>query len=129
MEQYEPITRPSYADFPAPDAIPKDLLLRWAGFVARYNLEDAVNRVFEFTGCDVADLANTVTLYVMEAYCAPVMRSLLGLPDSYVPMSDRNQEVCDKIATYLGDDVLHSSVVSHTVRTDTRVEAPSSHGA
>lgn len=122
MEQYESITLPSYANFPTPNAIPEDLLMNFGDFVAKYDLEDAVNRVWAFTGQDLADLANTVTLYVLSAYCAPVMRALLGLSDSYVPVSGRNQEIYDKIATYLGDNVLYSSVVNRTVRTDTDVE-------
>jgi hypothetical protein len=122
MEQYESITLPSYANFPAPGAIPDDLLMKFSDFVAKYNIQDAVNSIFEFTGCDLGDLANTVTLYVMQAYCAPVMRSLQGLADSYVPTSGRNQELYDKIATFLGDSVLYSSVVTQTVRNDTGVE-------
>ncbi|KAK6206201.1 amine oxidase [Colletotrichum tabaci] len=122
-EKYEEYLLPSYAKFPTSGVdIPEDLTLRFADFVQKYQLENAVPRIFQVTGLGMGDLGEQTTLFVMQAFGAPITRSLLGLIGSFVPVSLRNQDIYDAIAELLGDDVLHSSTAIRTTRTDEGVE-------
>ncbi|EEY22431.1 amine oxidase [Verticillium alfalfae VaMs.102] len=53
-----------------------------------------------------------------KAFGAPIARSFVGLAGSWVPSSRRNQELYDNIAALLDDDVLYSSTVVESQRTD-----------
>ncbi|KAH7359338.1 amine oxidase [Plectosphaerella cucumerina] len=99
-EQYEHMILPSYEYFPGD--IPEDLLLPFGDFV---------------TGLGTGDMNEHPTLYVMQAFGAPITRSFVGLAGSFVPASGSNQELYDKIAALLGDDVLYSSTVAESERT------------
>ncbi|KAK2035724.1 amine oxidase [Colletotrichum somersetense] len=122
-EKYEEYLLPSYEKFPAFGAdIPEDLTLRFEYFVQKHQLMDAVPRIFQVTGLGMGNLGDQTTLYVMQAFGAPITRSLLGLVGSFVPVSLRNQDIYDAIAKLLGDDVLYSSTAVKTTRTDEGVE-------
>ncbi|KAF9874228.1 amine oxidase [Colletotrichum karsti] len=121
--KYEEYILPSYVKFPtASEGIPEDLTLKFSDFVAKYKLEAAVPRVFQVTGLGMGNLGDQTTLYVMQAFGAPIVRSLLGQIGSFVPVSLRNQDIYDAIAELLGDDVLYSSTAIKTARTDEGVE-------
>ncbi|KAI8260282.1 Beta-cyclopiazonate dehydrogenase [Colletotrichum sp. SAR11_239] len=122
-EKYEAFILPSYENFPTASAgIPEDLTLKFSDFVAKYQLEAAVPRVFQVTGLGMGNLGDMTTLYVMQAFGAPITRSLLGTIGSFVPVSLRNQDIYDAIADLLGDDVLYSSTAIKTARTEEGVE-------
>ncbi|OHE93932.1 amine oxidase [Colletotrichum orchidophilum] len=122
-ELYESLISPSYANFPNTTAgIPEDLTLPFPDFVEKYNLAAAVPRIFQVTGLGMGNLANQTTLYVMQAFGADLTRSLLGKVSSFVPVSQRKQDLYDAIARLLGDDVFLSSVAVRTIRTDEGVE-------
>lgn len=122
-EKYESIIIPSYENFPNTTiGVPEDLTLNFSDFVEKYNLQAAVPRIFQTTGLGMGNLANQTTLYVMQAFGAPITRSFLGTVSSFVPVSKRNQDLYDAIAELLGDDVLFSSTAVQTSRTDEGVE-------
>ncbi|GJC91065.1 beta-cyclopiazonate dehydrogenase [Colletotrichum liriopes] len=122
-EKYEEFLLPSYAKFPTSGVdIPEDLTLSFADFVQKHQLEAAVLRIFQVTGLGMGNLGDQTTLYVMQAFGAPITRSLLGTIGSFVPVSLRNQDIYDAIAELLGDDVLYSSTAVKATRTDEGVE-------
>jgi hypothetical protein len=114
-EQYEHMILPSYEHFP--EDVPEDLLLPFGDFVKKHQFEAAVGRIFQVTGLGTGDMNEHPTLYVMQAFGAPITRSFVGLAGSFVPASGSNQEMYDKIAALLGDDVLYSSTVAKSERT------------
>ncbi|RYP15563.1 hypothetical protein DL765_005601 [Monosporascus sp. GIB2] len=109
-EKYENLLIPSYANFPEKD-IPEDLLMKFSDFVKKYGLEAMVPRAFQVTGFAVGNMADELTLYVMQAFGAPITRTFLGMADSFTPTSRRNQELYDNIADSLGDDVMYGATV------------------
>ncbi|KAL0935971.1 amine oxidase [Colletotrichum truncatum] len=122
-ERYEEFILPSYAKFPdAGDGIPEDLTLKFSDFVKKHRLEAAVPRIFQVTGLGMGNLGDQTTLYVMQAFGAPITRSLLGIIGSFVPVSLRNQDIYDAISEQLGDDVFYSSTAIKTVRSEEGVE-------
>ncbi|CAM1508821.1 Fc.00g025600.m01.CDS01 [Cosmosporella sp. VM-42] len=116
--QYESIIQPGYFNFPKPSAIPSDLLMPFGSFVKKYQLEDAATFIFRVTGLGSGDITNVLTLYVMQAFGAPMARSILGQQDSFVPASLRNQDVYDAIQKRLGNDVMLSSTVISSSRSN-----------
>ncbi|KAM0809096.1 putative Amine oxidase [Seiridium cardinale] len=119
-EQYEDLILPSYANFPTDD-IPEDLLLPFGDFITKYGLEAIVPRVFQVTGLGLGNIIDELTLYVMQTFGAPIVRTFLGLANSWVPMTHRNQDLYDNIAALLADDVLYSSTVIQSQRSDSGV--------
>ncbi|KAH6655669.1 amine oxidase [Truncatella angustata] len=128
-EQYEDLIIPSYANFPTED-IPEDLLLKFGDFVTKYGLEAIVPRVFQVTGLGLGNVVDELTLYVMQAFGAPIVRTFLGLANSWVPTTKRNQDLYDNIATLLGEDVLYSTTVirSHRSSNGTQLLVQDSNG-
>ncbi|CAJ2501283.1 Uu.00g041360.m01.CDS01 [Anthostomella pinea] len=116
-EQYEDILLPSYANFPT-ENIPEDLLIPFSDFITKYELEVIVPRIFQVTGIGLGNMASELTIYVMQTFGAPITRSLLGLTDSFVPVSRRNQDLYDNIADLLGDDVMYSATTINSSRAD-----------
>ncbi|KAH8886298.1 hypothetical protein GQ53DRAFT_876157 [Thozetella sp. PMI_491] len=115
-EQWDGIMQPGFWDFPSPDNIPQDLLLPFSAFVTKYNLSAAVPQIFETTGFGVHDLMNSLTMWVLRSFNTDFCRTLLGLQTSFVPASNKNQELYDKILSYLGSDVLLSTTVISSSR-------------
>lgn len=122
-EKYEDSIIPSYEAFPdATVGIPDDLTMKFIDFAKKYEIEAVVPRIFQVTGLGMRDLPDQSTLYIMQAFGAPITRSSLGIVGSFVPVSRRNQDFYDAIAELLGGDVLYSSTAVKTVRTDQGVE-------
>lgn len=117
LEKYEHMVLPSYENFPTED-VPEDLTMPFRDFVAKYELEAAVSRIFQVTGLGMGDMLDQPAMYVMQTFGAPIVRSFVGLAGSFVPASGRNQELYDNIATVLGDDVLYTSRVVEASRGD-----------
>lgn len=109
---------PSFWDFPAPEDIPEDLLMLFGDFVKKYDIEAVVPLLFPVTGLGVGDVTKQLTMTVMQAFGGPMVRSFLGEQASFVPASGRNQDIYDTIGKRLGDDVLYSSTVVETERSD-----------
>ncbi|KAF6816735.1 amine oxidase [Colletotrichum musicola] len=122
-EKYEDSIIPSYEAFPDTTVgIPEDLTMKFVDFAKKYQIEAAVPRIFQVTGLGMNDLLNQSTLYVMQAFGAPITRSFLGIVGSFFPVSRRNQDIYDAIAELLGSDVLYSSTAVETTRTEEGVE-------
>lgn len=121
-EEWEHMLTPGYFDFPEPADIPEDMLLPFGEFVTKHGIEAAVPIIFRSTGLGVGNLVNELTVYVMQAFGAQMARLLLGKQSSFVPASHRNQDLYDAIADTLGDDVLFSSVVTESSRSDEGVK-------
>lgn len=115
-EEYEDLILPGYFNFPAADAIPEDLTMLFKDFVAKYNISAAVPTLFELTGLGVGDIMNTVTMYVMQAIGAPMIRLYAGGASSIVPASGDVHELYDRVADFLGDNVLYNSTVVSSKR-------------
>lgn len=116
-EKYEHMILPSYENFPRDD-VPEDLILPFGEFVKKHQLEAAVGRIFQVTGLGTGDMLELPTMYVMQAFGAPITRSFVGLAGSFVPASGSNQELYDRIAELLGGHVLYSSTVVKSERTE-----------
>lgn len=119
-ELYEDLILPSYANFPS--EIPEDLLLPFGDFVTKYGLEEIVPRVFQVTGLGLGNVVDELTLYVMQTFGAPIVRTFLGLASSWVPTTKRNQDLYDSIAALLAGDVLYSSTVTQSYRSNDGVQ-------
>ena len=114
--QYEDMLLPSYWNFPAPKDIPADLLMPFGDFVKKYGIEAVAPIAFQVTGLGVGDIAERLTIWVMQAFGGPMARSFLGQQASFVPASGRNQDIYDAIGKLLGKDVLYSSTVIKSKR-------------
>ncbi|KAL0938345.1 Beta-cyclopiazonate dehydrogenase 2 [Colletotrichum truncatum] len=102
-----------------PENVPEDLLLPFGQFVAKHNLTDVVQVVWIFAH-GVGNLLETPTLYVLQNFG---QAHLLGLSSGYLYAPGGNQEVYDKAGAFLGKDVLYSSTVVASERTDAGVKA------
>ncbi|KAF6794265.1 Beta-cyclopiazonate dehydrogenase 2 [Colletotrichum sojae] len=102
-----------------PDEVPEDLLLPFGQFVEKYNLTEVVQVVWIFAH-GVGNLLETPTLYVLQNFG---QAHLLGLSTGYLYAPGGNQEVFDKAGAFLGSDVLYSSTVVASQRSDDGVKA------
>ncbi|KAF9870604.1 hypothetical protein CkaCkLH20_11910 [Colletotrichum karsti] len=102
-----------------PESVPEDLLLPFGQFVAKYNLTEVVQVVWIFAH-GVGNLLETPTLYVLQNFGQP---HLLGLSAGYLYAPGGNQQVYDKAGEFLGNDVLYSSTVVASERSDDGVKA------
>ncbi|KAK1450550.1 FAD dependent oxidoreductase [Colletotrichum melonis] len=102
-----------------PENVPEDLLLPFGQFVQKYNLTEVVQVVWIFAH-GVGNLLETPTLYVLQNFGQP---HLLGLSSGYLYAPGGNQQVYDKAGAFLGNDVLYSSTVVASKRSDDGVKA------
>ncbi|KAF5527188.1 Beta-cyclopiazonate dehydrogenase [Colletotrichum aenigma] len=102
-----------------PDSVPEDLLLPFGQFITKYNLTESVQVVWIFAH-GVGNLLETPTLYVLQNFGQP---HLLGLSAGYLYAPGGNQQVYDKAGEFLGGDVLYSSTVVASQRSDDGVKA------
>ena len=120
-EKYADMLIPGFFNFPAPNMIPEDLIMPFGQFVQKYNLTVAVPRLWDATVMGVGDFMDVATMYVMQASGVPMARGLLGLGRAIVPPSGNLHELYDRIADFLGGDVLYEGTVSSSVRSDSGV--------
>jgi hypothetical protein len=121
FEQYENITSPGFWNFPLPKDIPADLLLKFGDFVSKYNLSIGVPRIFSTTGFGTHNLLERPTFWLMQAFGIDIARAFTGAAKSFVPASRKNQDLYDAVLKFLGSDVLLSSTVVRSTRSDTGV--------
>jgi hypothetical protein len=115
---------PGYWSFPAASQIPSDLLLPFAAFARKYGLEAAIPLMGFVSTSGLNDFTQVPTLYVMQAFGAPITRALVpgSGGSTFVPASRSNSELYSAIAALLGGDVLYSSIVARTQRSEQGVE-------
>lgn len=119
-EKYEDMLLPSFANFPA--EVPDELLTNFSDIVIKYDLQACLPIIYQITGFGLGNMGDELFLFVMEEFSAPMARTLLGQKNSWVPSSHRNQDLYDNIATLLGSDVLYSTTVIDSTRTEHGVE-------
>lgn len=121
-EKYEPyIQGPGYFDFPQPEDIPEELLKPFGDFITNYGAEAALPMIFSSTGLGFGNITNEMTLFALQAFGAPMARTLLS-GATFTTASGRSQDVYDAVAEHLGDSVFYSSSVVSTKRSDSGVE-------
>lgn len=120
--EYEDMLVPGYWDFPNASSIPADLLMNFGDFAVKYGIENALPIMFSTTGLGVGDLTKQLTIWVMQAFGGQMSRLLMGTQASFVPASQRNQDLYDAVALFLGDDrVMYSTEAISSVRSDSGV--------
>lgn len=118
QEKYSDMLLPGYENFPAPDSIPKDLLMPFVDFVEKYGIEAAVPQTWDATTQGLGDTMNEPTIWVMQASTIPMTKALLGLAAAAIPASGRLYDLYEAVANFLGKDVLYSSTVASATRQD-----------
>jgi hypothetical protein len=128
MEQFlsivEPWTeylQPGYWNFPQPADIPADFLIPYGDFITKYGLQDAIPLIYETTGLGLGNMTEATTMFELQAFGTYMAQSILGLIESYHPATGGNQALYNAIEEDLGDDVLYTSTVIDSVRTDSGV--------
>ncbi|KAI9149951.1 Beta-cyclopiazonate dehydrogenase [Paramyrothecium foliicola] len=113
---YEDMVLPGFFEFPDPETIPEDLLMPFGEFVEKYNLEAAVPQIWDSTAMGLGDTMHVPTLWVVQASGIPMVRALLGIGAAATPASGRLYDLFERIAEFLGSDVLYSSTVVSALR-------------
>jgi hypothetical protein len=117
-EKYEDLLIPGFFNFPTPSQIPEDLTMDFGDFVAKYNILAVVPKLYDATVMGVGDFMSVPTMYVMQASGTPMAKALLGQARAIVPASGNLHELYERVADFLGSDVLYSSTVSSSKRSD-----------
>lgn len=115
-EPYLPILEPEWWTFPEPHNIPPDLLLPFRDFLEKHNLTAGVPGISGTTRFGIHDMMGSLKLWLMRSFNVNMVRVLLGVESSFVPIPHKNQELYDNILTFLGSDVLLPSTVIKTER-------------
>ncbi|KAK7427464.1 hypothetical protein QQZ08_006070 [Neonectria magnoliae] len=104
-----------------PDPVPKDFLLPFREFLAKYDLEDtAYNMFYNLEG--FGDLLSQTTLYVLKYFNREYLAALdPGFKGALVTSRRYNQQLYDRAEEMLGDDALVSSRVVSATRTKSGV--------
>jgi hypothetical protein len=92
----------------------------FGAFAKKYNVEAAVPLIFAVAP-GLGDLSTKPTLFVMQAFGAPMTRSFLE-GTLFVPASRNNSDLYSRISELLGPDVLYSAMVERGERSEDGVE-------
>ncbi|CAM1511669.1 Fc.00g091820.m01.CDS01 [Cosmosporella sp. VM-42] len=97
-----------------PNPVPKDLLLPFRDFLAKYDLQpETYNLFYNLEG--LGDFLSQTTLYIVRYLSEEYLSGLdPGSPGALVTKRRYNQELYDKVQAQLGDDAL---VASHVLAT------------
>ncbi|EPE10266.1 amine oxidase [Ophiostoma piceae UAMH 11346] len=115
-KNYSELFMPSYANWPAPDEIPEDLLLPFGEFAAKYELNDTMLLLWAGIGAGLADMLSIPTIFMMQTFGPQTAGVFLGNTVQFVPESGRNQDIYDSVTSILGDAVMVNSKVTKSVR-------------
>lgn len=118
VEPWTEYLQPGYWNFPQPADIPADLLIPYGDFITKYGLEDAVPLIYETTGLGLGNMTKATTMFELQAFGTYMAQSIVGQRQSYHPATGGNQALYNAIEKDLGDDVLYSSTVIDSWRTD-----------
>jgi hypothetical protein len=118
IEPWESMLRPGYWNFPGPDKIPEDLLIPFGEFLTKYDLEEGAPIIYSTTGLGVGNMSEVATMFALQSFGWDMARGLTGKMGLFVPTTGGIQSLYNAIATDLGDDVLYSTTVIDTHRTD-----------
>lgn len=120
-ERYQDMILPGYEGFPAPEAIPEDLIMPFGQFVEKYDLAAAVPQMWKATVQGLGEFLEIPTLSTMAAFTVPMARALVGKARAIVPPSGALYELYERIAELLGGDVFYSSTAASATRDDSGV--------
>ncbi|KAF7373839.1 Flavin-containing superfamily amine oxidase [Mycena sanguinolenta] len=88
--------------FSLPDPVPEDLLLSWADFMAKYNL-DAASLSASGIMQGVGNVMTLPAIYAMKYFSAGVAGNFLGISPPFITTTDfNNQGIYDKALNKLG---------------------------
>ncbi|CAI7613863.1 hypothetical protein N7533_013303 [Penicillium manginii] len=118
IEPWESMLFPGYWDFPEPRDIPEDFLIPFGEFLTKHGLEDGAPIIYASTGLGVGNMSAVTTMFALQSFGWDMARALTGKMGLFTPESGGNQVLYDAIAKDLGDDVLYSSTVIESHRTD-----------
>ena len=96
-----------------PSPVPEDLLLPFADFVTKYDLQDVAYSIFS-AGEGFANLLEQLTLNVLKLVDESYIDSVSG--SGIMPASHDNSEIYTKALAKLGSDALLSSTVTAAQR-------------
>lgn len=121
-EEYSGLLLPGFSNFPSNGSdIPEDMVMNFGDFVKKYSLEAAVPRLWDSTVMGVGDFLKVPTMYVMQASGVVMARAMLGKSRAIVPASGNLHELYDRVAEFLGADVLYNTIVVGSIRDDSGV--------
>ncbi|KAJ5683549.1 hypothetical protein N7462_006714 [Penicillium macrosclerotiorum] len=118
IKPWESMLSPGYWNFPEPKDIPEDLLIPFGQFLTKHGLEDSTPLIYASTGLGVGNISEVTTMFVLQSFGWDMSRAMLGEMGLFTPASGGNQVLYDAIANDLGDDVLYSSTVIDSRRTE-----------
>ena len=121
IEPWESMLFPGYWDFPAPSDIPEDFLIPFGEFLLKYGLEDGAPIIYSSTGLGVGNMSETTTMFALQSFGWDMARALTGQMGLFTPASGGNQALYNAVAKDLGNDVLYSSTVVKSHRTNNGV--------
>lgn len=118
IEPWESMLFPGYWNFPEPSDIPEDFLIPFGEFLTKYGLEDGAPMIYASTGLGVGNMSEVTTMFALQSFGWDMARAFTGEMGLFTPTSGGNQVLYDAIADDLGDDVLYSSTVIDSRRTE-----------
>lgn len=111
-------TFPGYFDFP--EQVPEDLALPFGQFLAKYNLQAALPIMWSFLSA-LGDVLSVPTLFALQNFNAIHLNAIQQPGGFFVPSSHNNSQLYAAVQRYLSSDLLLSSTISVTDRTDSDV--------
>lgn len=121
MLKYEDMMLPGFFGFPGKNNIPEDLTMPMKDLVKKYDLGATLPLIWDATAMGLGDAMNVPALFFMQAFPVPIVKAVLGMGVSAVPPSGRLYDLYEKVAAFLGTDVLYSTTVVSAKRDDNGV--------
>ncbi|CAG8365407.1 unnamed protein product [Penicillium salamii] len=118
IEPWESMLFPGYWNFPEPNDIPGDFLIPFGEFLTKYGLEDGAPIIYSSTGLGVGNMSEVATMFALQSFGWDMARALTGQMGLFTPTSGGNQALYNAVAKDLGNNVLYSSTVVKSHRTD-----------
>lgn len=112
-------TFPGY--FNLPEQVPEDLALPFGQFLAKYNLQATLPILWSFISA-LGDVLSVPTLFALQNFNAIELNAIQQPGGFFVPSSHNNSQLYAAVQQYLSADLLLSSTVSVTDRTDSGVK-------
>lgn len=94
------------------------MLLPFGELATKYGFEDAIGLIYQTTAFGMGNVSEQISMYVLQAFGAPIARAFLGQAQMYTVASGSNQDLYDAVAQRLGQAVMYSSTVVASQRSD-----------
>jgi hypothetical protein len=119
VAKYEALVEPGYWNFPTPDKIPAEFLIPFGEFAKQINVEAAVPRIAAISDVGAGGLKDILTLYVVQAFGAPIARGVLE-GSLFVPVGS-NSLLYQRAYERLKNDVYLESTIQDVERKNSGV--------